>query len=115
MGLLKGLTEVSLASNKLQGAIPGVLGDLRGLQSLDLSGNELTGKIPQEIGMCTNLRTLNLEGNRLSGEIPLTALSQMQQLSTLDLLDNSFALGSLKWDAVKTLKAHLPKGAKILI
>ena len=61
------VTDLSLTSNQLTGAIPVELGDLTSLKRLSLSFNQLTGEIPAELGDLTNLTHLYLRINQLTG------------------------------------------------
>lgn len=64
------VSELTLASNKLNGLIPSEIGDLTTLNILNLGGNQLSGTIPTEIGNLINLFSLLLGTNQLSGSIP---------------------------------------------
>ncbi|KAI9336035.1 hypothetical protein BD770DRAFT_415851 [Pilaira anomala] len=60
--LLKNLTSLSLANNRLQVIEPEMLSSLVHLQWLNLSNNQLTG-LPLDIVCCHHLRGLDLENN----------------------------------------------------
>ena len=81
------VTELVLASNQLQGAIPTVLADRTQLNTLNLTDNQLHGAIPAELGRLTSLQVLGLGQNQLSGPIP-TALADLSNLLALNLGDN---------------------------
>ncbi|OQY51061.1 MAG: hypothetical protein B6247_20345 [Candidatus Parabeggiatoa sp. nov. 2] len=75
-----GVTEISLSSNRLMGAIPD-FSALPKLQKLDLPGNQLTGAIP-DFSALPNLQTLSLYRNQLTGAIPdFSALPNLQWLA----------------------------------
>jgi hypothetical protein len=78
---------VLLAANRLNGVIPGAIGDLTGLEHLDLSMNQLSGGISPELANLTNLLVLNLASNQLSGGIP-SELGNLPNLEQLDLSSN---------------------------
>ena len=64
------VTRLSLARNRLTGAIPPELGNLAGLQWLSLTSNRLTGGIPPGLSGLSQLQELWLSDNQLSGTIP---------------------------------------------
>ena len=70
---------LTLAGNRLSGAIPTELGRLSSLKWLKVGDNQLSGQIPRELGNLTNLQNLGLNGNKLSGILPhsLTGLSAL--------------------------------------
>ena len=66
MNLTK-LTQLSLASNKLQGPIPSSISELKNLQYLDLYSNHLSGTVDlNTLFMLKNLMYLRLSFNKLS-------------------------------------------------
>ena len=77
-----------VSQDRLEGAIPGQIGDLSGLKNLYLNGNSLTGAIPGELGSLTNLERLLLHDNDLSGSIP-PELGNSTKLKWLFLDDNA--------------------------
>ena len=79
---------LSLASNKLNGTIPGSIGDLTALEDLDLSSNKLSGNIPASIGNLASIISLSLGANLLEGEIS-ASIGNLINLQTLDLSGNS--------------------------
>jgi hypothetical protein len=81
------VTELTLGSNRLTGAIPPELGNLSNLRVLYLGSNQLTGPIPAELGNLTNLRELYVWGNQLTGPIPLE-LGNLSDLEWLSLGNN---------------------------
>ena len=80
--------RLRLASNNLQGTLPGALGNLSNLETLRLDGNSLSGLIPPEIGKLSSLETLSLGSNNLEGPIP-SELGNLTSLETLRLDGNS--------------------------
>ena len=82
LGDLVNLQGLNLRDNQLAGAVPSELGDLVNLQVLNLRDNQLAGAVPSELGDLVNLRTLLLAGNQLIGEIPseLGGLANLQWL-----------------------------------
>ena len=84
------VTRLSLADNRLTGAIPPELGNLANLESLSLYGNDLSGTIPPELRKLANLQWLDLDGNALSGAIP-PELDNLAGLETLWLSGNDLS------------------------
>lgn len=68
------LTRFAANSNKFNGPIPA--GITNHLRNLDLSYNTLSGLIPSDLLSPTNLQTVDLSNNRLEGSIPAAALSK---------------------------------------
>lgn len=66
--LLKNLTSLSLANNRLQVIEPEMLSPLVHLQWLNLSHNQLTG-LPLDIVCCHHLRGLDLENNLIKSKV----------------------------------------------
>jgi len=120
------LTEFSLSSNKLQGAIPNSIanlstsltrllmsdnilsgivppsiGKLSALIQLSLDQNNLTGTVEEWVGNMTKLERLNLQSNNFVGTIP-PSIGLLTQLTYLFLTENQFtgfipnSLGNLK-------------------
>ena len=81
------VTNLSLASQGLTGAIPSELGDLVNLQVLNLRDNQLAGAVPSELGDLANLESLYLRGNQLTGAIP-ASLGRLANLEQLRIHDN---------------------------
>jgi Leucine-rich repeat (LRR) protein len=87
------VTQLNLASNFLQGALPPEIGTLTRLRSLILTGqgmvpmlkNEITG-LPDEIGNCTSLELLCLSHNLLT-ELP-ASIGNLTSLRALYLSGN---------------------------
>ncbi|KAJ6798142.1 putative leucine-rich repeat receptor-like protein kinase isoform X1 [Iris pallida] len=67
-----GLRQLVLSFNSFTGSIPNAtLLNLKNLTLLDLASNRLSGPIPDVIGELSNLKRVQLSANRLSGEIPV--------------------------------------------
>jgi Leucine-rich repeat (LRR) protein len=94
------VSEISLQSFNLMGAIPESVGVYSHLKSLKLRNNHVTGTIPASASNLTQLQDLDLHLNLLSGTIP-DALGSLSQLTYLYLASNQLestipaALGSL--------------------
>ncbi|XP_010540114.1 PREDICTED: tyrosine-sulfated glycopeptide receptor 1-like [Tarenaya hassleriana] len=85
------LTLLELYSNHLEGEIPTEIGKLFSLRSLQLHINNLTGSIPPSLANCTDLVKLNLRVNVLGGSLSEIDFSRFQNLTILDLGNNSFS------------------------
>ncbi|CAN6279191.1 unnamed protein product [Urochloa humidicola] len=83
------LQVLSIAENRLQGAIPDYVGHLKSLQQLYLSGNNLSGIVPPTIGNLTRLILLDLSGNNLAGTTE-TWVAKLKMLQELYLQENNF-------------------------
>ncbi|XP_002990733.2 LRR receptor-like serine/threonine-protein kinase FLS2 [Selaginella moellendorffii] len=70
--LLKNISYLNLAENKLVSRIPENIGYLPNLRWLDLSDNKLTGNIPYSLTIATQIKKLRLMNNSLSGKVPDT-------------------------------------------
>ena len=80
---LRALSELSLASNGLQGTIPAALYSwLPSLRRLGLGANRLSGTIPTNLARLTSLDRLGLDHNQLAGIVP----SELGVLGALKLL-----------------------------
>ncbi|KAB1220978.1 LRR receptor-like serine/threonine-protein kinase GSO2 [Morella rubra] len=64
-------SRLSLANNRLEGAIPESFGELVSLVVLELSNNSLSGEIPKSLEALSYLKYLNVSFNRLRGEVPM--------------------------------------------
>ncbi|XP_028789520.1 receptor-like protein EIX1 [Neltuma alba] len=116
------VSEISLASNQIEGYVPsfllkggaldisrnqfsefvlscgkGINAIVENLVTLDLSYNNLQGKLPDCWDHFKSLRFLDLSNNQLSGEIP-NSIGSLSQLEQLILWNNCFSgvLPSLK-------------------
>ncbi|XP_047059730.1 probably inactive leucine-rich repeat receptor-like protein kinase At3g28040 [Lolium rigidum] len=67
---LPALQSLSLANNKLSGALRPGLSLLPSLRSLDLSRNALSGNLPDDLPLLRSLRYLDLSSNTFSGNLP---------------------------------------------
>ncbi|VFQ73641.1 unnamed protein product [Cuscuta campestris] len=84
------LMHIDLSHNHLNGQI---LSQFNGITEwLDLSYNNLEGSLPTNISTLHNLKFLSLERNRLVGSVELSAFSCFQNLTSLILSHNNFAL-----------------------
>ncbi len=93
IGSLTNLRVLSLANNRLEGALTGALVQrLTTLATLNLGGNRLSGTLPVELGLLRNLRFLSLRSNQFIGTIP-EALGAADNLETLWLDNNQFGGG----------------------
>uniref|UniRef100_A0A7S3L758 L domain-like protein n=1 Tax=Amphora coffeiformis TaxID=265554 RepID=A0A7S3L758_9STRA len=108
------LDFLALQDNRLEGSIPGTIGNLTSLYHLDLSNNQLTGEIPKSGGLeylkrlkylflafndftegpiphylpgMTDLRDLSFQKTKRTGRVPLN-LGLLTNLALLDLGDN---------------------------
>ncbi|XP_065625774.1 receptor-like protein 7 [Quercus suber] len=84
--ILTVFTSIDISANKLNGSIPGDIGELKSLYIFNLSHNALTGKIPPSLRNLSELESLDLSSNMLTGEIP----TQLTDLTFLAVLNLSF-------------------------
>ena len=84
------VTELSLPTNNLTGAIPPQLGDLSRLRRLLLYRNELSGTIPPELGKLGTVTRISLSSNNLAGSLP-PELGALANLDTLILHSNELS------------------------
>ncbi|RCV07318.1 hypothetical protein SETIT_1G234400v2 [Setaria italica] len=84
-----GLAKLYLDDNHLSGLVPSSIGNLTGLIWLDLDNNKLTGTIGEWIGMLKKLQYLDLSENSLNGPIP-SSIGNLTRLGVLDLGQNEF-------------------------
>jgi Leucine-rich repeat (LRR) protein len=87
------LTNLSLDSNDLGGAVPAPIFSITSLVVLKISHNRFTGQLRTEIGQLANLQRLECSGNSLSGQIP-THVGNLRNLQELLAGENEFG-GSL--------------------
>jgi Leucine-rich repeat (LRR) protein len=81
------ITEISLDTMGLQGALPTELGNIESLRKFEVSTNNLTSSIPSELGKLSNLEIIVLAENFLSQAIPFEVFA-MSTLTTLDFSYN---------------------------
>lgn len=117
------LTSLSLSYNNFDGAIPSFLFNMPSLSSLDLghnrfagaltihnisstklvgltlSGNKLNGKIPGSLSQLTSLAGLYLDSNNFSGRVDFDIFSNMKNMRSLDLSDNSISMSKLSMNS----------------
>uniref|UniRef100_K3ZH69 Receptor kinase-like protein Xa21 n=1 Tax=Setaria italica TaxID=4555 RepID=K3ZH69_SETIT len=84
------LNALWLHANKISGTIPPEIGNLTNLMRLRLEQNYFAGNLPGTIGNLANLTSLSLSQNNLSGQIPLS-IGKLGQLNKLFLQDNNFS------------------------
>lgn len=89
IGNLENLELLILWANQL-GNLPSELGNLNNLTILNLNNCQLTGGIPPELGNLNNLNVLNINLNTLNGNIP-AELGNLSNLTKLNLYSNQFS------------------------
>uniref|UniRef100_A0A0E0JVR1 Leucine-rich repeat-containing N-terminal plant-type domain-containing protein n=1 Tax=Oryza punctata TaxID=4537 RepID=A0A0E0JVR1_ORYPU len=105
-GKVPTVTDVMLASKKLEGSISPALGRLSSLLHLNLSHNSLSGGLPSEVMSSGSIVILDISFNSLGGILPLsppltTGLKLLLQV--LDISSNKFSMELPSLDAM----AHL--------
>ncbi|KAL6139236.1 hypothetical protein ACLB2K_064513 [Fragaria x ananassa] len=83
--MLLNIQYFSLASNNLQGIIPGSICNSHNLEVLDMSNNSLSGTVPHCLTTMSTLSVLKLRRNNLRN---VAKLSRNCSLQTLDISDN---------------------------
>ncbi|KAM3288975.1 hypothetical protein P3S67_017262 [Capsicum chacoense] len=96
LGSAKGLQELDLSNNKIQGRFPDSAWSnwMHSMAYLDLSHNmfdNLTGEIPLSVCNLTSLIVLDLARNSLKGAIPHCLGNMSDQLKVLDMQHNSLS------------------------
>ncbi|XP_054781881.1 receptor like protein 22-like [Prosopis cineraria] len=86
---LKNLRHLNLSNAGFEGQIPIAVSQLTNLVSLDLSSNNFTGRLPY-FNMSKNLKYLSVSLNHLTGEILSSHFESLDNLTTIDLVGNSF-------------------------
>jgi Leucine-rich repeat (LRR) protein len=107
---IKGLYNLWLHNNKLNGFFPFELALLTSLYQLHVNDNEFTGTIPPELGNSIHLLSLHLENNHLDGTIPNFLFQYLNDIKEIHL-DNNRLSGSIPEtvDAlinIRTLSLH---------
>lgn len=88
IGEARGLKELNVRFNELQGTIPSEIQRLVHLEAMELSDNNLSGPIPSWMGKLLGLDTLVLAKNNLHG--PLPDFADLPNIVFLDLSHNQF-------------------------
>ncbi|KAG4401457.1 hypothetical protein GLYMA_07G270700v4 [Glycine max] len=88
LDMLLSTKHLLVENNQFEGNIPSTLGLVQSLQVVRLDDNLLRGHVPLNINNLTHVNELYLLNNKLSG--PLPNLEGMNQLSYLDMSNNSF-------------------------
>jgi Leucine-rich repeat (LRR) protein len=102
------VTNVLLASKRLEGRISASLGVLTGLQYLDLSRNSLSGGLPLELVSSSSITFLDVSFNQLNGTLhELPSSTPARPLQVLNISSNLFAgqFPSTMWKAMEKLWA----------
>ncbi|KAF7115180.1 hypothetical protein RHSIM_RhsimUnG0063000 [Rhododendron simsii] len=86
-GITTFLRNIDLSYNQLNGSIPSDLLSEPNLRTVDLSDNSLEGSVPENIS--SSLVRLRLGNNRLNGTIPSSSFGSLQNLTYLELDNNS--------------------------
>ncbi|KAL1213331.1 Leucine-rich repeat receptor-like protein kinase PXC2 [Cardamine amara subsp. amara] len=84
------LRSVSLANNKLTGALPVSVSYCSTLNHLNLSSNQLSGRLPRDIWFLITLKSLDFSDNLLQGQIP-DGLGALYDLHLINLSSNWFS------------------------
>ncbi|KAB1220972.1 hypothetical protein CJ030_MR3G025337 [Morella rubra] len=110
----KNLVGLSLANNRLEGAIPESFEELVSLVVLELSNNSLSGEIPKSLEALSYLKYLNVSFNRLRGEVPMGG--PFVNFSVASFMSNDALCGATKLQlppcdtqAQKTTSKHMLK------
>ncbi|KAK7364404.1 hypothetical protein VNO80_13034 [Phaseolus coccineus] len=86
------LQRLHLSHNQITGTLPNTLTMFPSLKELYLGGNKLNGTISEDLRFPTQLEALYLMSNSLKGVIKDSHFSNMSNLESLDLSDNSLVL-----------------------
>ncbi|CAJ1952950.1 unnamed protein product [Sphenostylis stenocarpa] len=85
------LEVLNLGMNQIKGTLPN-LSTFTTLKELYLYGNKLNGDIPKDIQFPPHLEDLDMQSNFLKGVLSEYHFTNMSNLKTLELSDNSLAL-----------------------
>ncbi|XP_074318003.1 receptor-like protein EIX2 [Silene latifolia] len=85
----KSLENLDLAVNQVWGSIPDNIGNLSYLREFNIDNNQLNGTISEALGGLSMLDTLGLSGNSLKGVFTSAHLSNLSNLSSLNLALNT--------------------------
>ncbi|KAL6888498.1 hypothetical protein ACP4OV_009524 [Aristida adscensionis] len=102
------VTNVSLASRRLEGHISQSLVNLTSLQHLNLSNNLLSGDLPLQLVSSTSIIILDISFNQLKGDMhELPSSTPRQPLQVLNISSNLFTgqLTSTAWKQMENLVA----------
>ncbi|XP_014511797.1 receptor-like protein 12 [Vigna radiata var. radiata] len=91
---LPSLHYLHLSNNKFEGQLD-FTNTSYSLQSLDLSGNLLEGSFPISLFELTNLESLSLSSNNFSGTIEVNLLGKLENLTTLDISNNTLTINDI--------------------
>ncbi|XP_074318005.1 receptor-like protein EIX2 [Silene latifolia] len=83
--LHKSLVTLDLSDNNVWGSIPEIIGNFSHLRELYVDNNQLNGTISQMLGGLSTLETLSLSWNLLEGVFTSAHLSNLSNLSFLNL------------------------------
>ncbi|XP_074317997.1 receptor-like protein EIX2 [Silene latifolia] len=83
------LMFLDLSGNQLWGSITDNIGNLSYLRELNVGGNQLNGTISEALGGLPKLETLLLDWNFLKGDLTGVHLSNLSNLSYLNLAENT--------------------------
>ena len=92
IGILRGLTLISIENQRYRGRIPSQIGHLRALRSLTMYDCSLTGPIPTEIGNLYQLEYFDLSANVLTGSLP----TEIGRLALLSAINVSGSMGRMQ-------------------
>uniref|UniRef100_A0A0E0NA29 non-specific serine/threonine protein kinase n=1 Tax=Oryza rufipogon TaxID=4529 RepID=A0A0E0NA29_ORYRU len=101
------ITDILLASKKLEGSISPALGRLPGLQRLNLSHNSLSGGLPAEIMSSDSIVILDISFNLLNGDLQDSPSSSAsgRRIQVINVSSNSFSgrFPSSSWEEMENL------------
>uniref|UniRef100_A0A0E0JVR2 Leucine-rich repeat-containing N-terminal plant-type domain-containing protein n=1 Tax=Oryza punctata TaxID=4537 RepID=A0A0E0JVR2_ORYPU len=102
------ITDILLASKKLEGSISPSLGSLPGLQRLNLSHNSLSGGLPADIMSSGSIVILDISFNLLNGDLqdsPSSSSASGRRIQVINVSSNSFSgrFPSSSWEKMENL------------